>query len=315
MEKEKKKFVRRKIGWILLRVNSSLIQIVPFRFTMYLGRVFGLLAYFFARRHRKIALEGLGTAFSKEKTSCQIRKIARKCFEFIGETAWEILYFLNRRDLIKERVDIVGKDNLVKALEKKKGVIALGAHFGNFPLMCLRLKEEGFVVNTLARPMRDEKAGSLIHKLRTEGGIKTIFSYPRKESVFGSLRALSNSEILVIQMDQNFGTGGVWVKFFGRLAATPVGPIVLALRSGAAIVPMFIVRKATGRHTLFIEEQVELEERQDKEETILVNAVKLTKIIENWVRRYPELWGWIHRRWKSRPDKKVYGLKYKVQKI
>ena len=314
MDKEKKKFIRRRIGWVLLKTTASVIKIVPFRFILYAGRVFGLLGYFFARRHRKIALEGLSMAFSDDKSFRQIKKIARRCFEFMGESSWELFYFLKKPAMVKERVEIVGKHNLVKALEKKKGVIVVSAHFGNFPVMCLKLKNEGFPVNAIARPMRDEKTGDFIHKLRVDAGIKTILSYPKKESVFGTLRALGDNEIVVIQMDQNSGTGGVWVNFFNRLAATPVGPIVLGIRSQAALVPVFIVRNGTGRHTVFIEEEVELEKTQDKDETVLVNAIKFTKIIENWIRNYPEMWGWIHRRWKSRPDKKAYNIKYKVQK-
>ncbi len=314
MDKEKKKILKRKAGWVLLRFSSWLIRFLPLKLILFTGRTFGALGYIFSVRHRKIALDSLRIAFSGEKSPLEIKRIAKDCFRFMGEASWEMFYFLNNPQRIKEKVEIKGIENLRKALKKGKGVIALTAHFGNFPLMCLRLKEEGFVVNTMARPLRDEKAGSFIHRLRSATGVKTIFSYPKREAVFNSLRALANNEILVIQMDQNFGTGGVWVRFFGKLAATPIGPIVLALRSKASIVPMFIVRERGAQHSVFIEEEVPLEVREDKDETILVNAIKFTKIVEDWIRRYPGLWGWIHRRWKSRPSEKVYNLKFKVQK-
>ena len=128
--------------------------------------------------------------------------------------------------------------------------------------------------------------------MRTKAGVKTIFSYPRKASVFGTLKVLQNNEVVVMQMDQNFGTGGVWVNFFGKLAATPVGPIVLGSRAQAAIVPMFIVRQKPGKHILFIEKQVAIKQREDKDEAVLVNAMQYTRIIEDWIRRYPHLWGW-----------------------
>lgn len=313
MDKERKKLLRRKAGWILLRSCSLIIKVLPLRCALYAGRVFGLLGFRVFLRHRRVALESLDIAFPQKNLE-ERKYIARKCFEIIGEGGWEVLSFVNHPKHIKERVSIVGKQNLENALKKGKGVIGVSAHLGNFPLMCLRLIEEGFVINTLARPMRDEKTGEFIHKLRTDTGIKTIFSYPRRAAIFGSLGALSNNEVIIIQMDQNFGTGGVWVKFFGKLAATPVGPIVLALRSGAALVPMFIVRNAPGKHTIYIERQVPLEQKDDKDEAILVNAIKFTKIIESWVRKYPQMWSWIHRRWKSRPNPKVYSLKYKVQK-
>jgi KDO2-lipid IV(A) lauroyltransferase len=314
MDKERGKLFRRRLGRVLLHISSALVKVLPLNFISWLGGVFGSMGYLFAARHRKITLDNLNIAFSKDKSKAEISDIAKKSWRYMGEAGWELFYLLNNLSRVNEKVSIVGVGNLKKALEKNKGVIALTGHFGNFPLLCLRLKEEGFVVNTMTRPMRDEKAGDFFHKLRTEVGVKTIFSYPRREAVFGSLKALSSNEIIVLQMDQNFGTGGVWVNFFGKLAATPIGPIILGLRAQAAIVPMFIIRQGQGRYTLFIEEEVSLEQRDDKDEAVLINAIKFTKITEDWIKRYPEHWAWFHRRWKSRPTQKEYQSKYKVQK-
>jgi len=314
MNKEWKKKFSRGTGWVLMSWTFYTIKFLPLNFVLFFGRVFGLLGYIFSFKHRRVALESLRIAFNNSMSERKIGHTARECFKFMGEASWEMFYFLRRPELIKERVEISGKETLDKALGKGRGVIALTAHFGDFPLMCLRLAEEGYTVNTMAVPMRDKRVGRFIQKLRDDSGIKTIFSYPRKRAVFDSLKALEKNEILVIQMDQNFGTGGVWVKFFGKLAATPVGPVVLGLRSESAVVPVFIVRKSGGRHIIFIEEKVPLEKKEDKNETVLVNAVKLTKIIEKWVRSYPKLWGWIHRRWKSRPSDRVKNLKFKIQK-
>jgi KDO2-lipid IV(A) lauroyltransferase len=315
MDKERKKQARRDLGRILIKISVGLVKVLPLRLISFMGRAFGLMGYTFASRHRKITFDNLNIAFSKEKSKDQIKDIGRKSWQYMGEAGWELFYFLNNLSQVNERVSIVGLDNLKRALAKKRGVVALTGHFGNFPLLCLRLKEEGFVVSTMARPMRDEKAGDLFHKLRTEVGVKTIFSYPRRQAVFGSLKALDNNEIIVLQMDQNFGTGGVWVNFFGKLAATPVGPIILASRAKAAIVPMFITREGRGRYTLFIEEEACLEQRDEKDEAVLINVIKFTKIMEDWIRRYPQLWAWFHRRWKSRPTQREFDVKYKVEKV
>jgi KDO2-lipid IV(A) lauroyltransferase len=114
-------------------------------------------------------------------------------------------------------------------------------------------------------------------------------------------------------MDQNFGTGGVWVKFFGRLAATPVGPITLALRTKATVVPAYIYRDGQGRHCIELLPQEELILSSDKDESVLLNVIKFTRIIESWITVFPSQWGWIHRRWKSRPSEKIKNLKFKVE--
>jgi KDO2-lipid IV(A) lauroyltransferase len=161
--------------------------------------------------------------------------------------------------------------------------------------------------------MRDTKAGSYLHDLRTNAGVKTIYSYPRKACVSSIVKALRDKELVIIQMDQNFGTGGVWVKFFGELAATPVGPIVFALRTGAPVVPVYIYREAKGKHCIKFFPEEELIVTEDKDKTILLNAIKFTRVIESWIRTVPVQWGWIHRRWKSRPSEKIKAMKYRIE--
>ena len=313
-DKEKKKIIRRIAGWFFMRSAFFLIKLLPFKLVLLFGKLSGKLGYRFSARHRKITLDSINIAFDGHMNYGEKKRLAKDCFEFMGKTSWELLYFLRKPELARQRVDILGIENLNNALNKGKGVIGLTAHLGNFPLMCLRVSQEDIPVNVMARPMRDEKAGDFVQKLRTQVGIKTVLSYPRKRAVFDSLKVLSNNEVLVIQMDQNFGTGGVWVKFFGKLAATPVGPVILALRSKAAVVPIYIVDKSNGHHTIFIEPEMPLEQKEDKDQTVLINAIKITNMIEGWVKAYPQLWSWIHRRWKSRPTKKVYESKFKVQK-
>ena len=116
-----------------------------------------------------------------------------------------------------------------------------------------------------------------------------------------SIRTLRNNGLLFIPLDQNFGTGGIFVNFFGRQAATATGPIVLAQRTQAAILPCFIIRQEDDTHKVVFEPSVTLEEGESGRETLSINIQKLTDIIESYIRRYPAQWGWIHRRWKSKP--------------
>lgn len=312
MNKEEKKFFRRKAGYFFLRLTVLISRVLPLRLASCLGKLMGWLAFWFSKKHRKIALESLRIAFPALPDK-KIKNIAVRSFEFFSASSWELFSFIQEPRLIDEKVAVEGLDNLKLALSKGKGVVAVTAHMGNFPLMSMKLRKMGFTVNIMARPLRHEESGALVHNLRQGTGVKTIFSYPRKTAVFNSLKALKNNEILILQMDQNFGTGGVWVKFFGRLAATPVGPIVFALRSKAALLPMFIVQE-NGRHRLCIEKEYRLKIKEDRDETVLVNAIGITSIIEKWVRDYPWQWGWIHRRWKSQPSEKVSLEKFKVQK-
>lgn len=299
MNGELRKTLARRAGWFFLRIFTVVNGSFSLKWSYALGNCLGGFAYAVIPRHRKIALEGLEQAFPgialKER-----KKIARNFFIFMAQSAFELLYFLGHTGKLKN-ITIEGEKNLREALDAKTGVILITAHIGNFPLMSLKLADEGYKVNFVTRPMRDEKAGDYLYNLRENAGVKTIFSYPRKACVESIIKALRNNEIVIMQMDQNFGSSGVWVKFFGKLAATPVGPVTLGMRTKAKLVPAFIYRKGFSSHCVEILPQEPIIETSDKNETILKNVAKLSRIIENWIKNYPEQWGWIHRRWKSQP--------------
>lgn len=316
MDKEKKKIVRRKTGIIALHFICAIVKVLPFRMVLFLGQGLGLIWFAVSSRHKKRGLDSLKTAFGNEEK--ELKKILKKSFKYMGEQSLELLSLAkdkkNIRKNVKKRVRIKGIENLRRVLEKGRGVVGVSAHLGNFPLMAIRLKEEDLNVNVMARPMRDSETGDFLWGLCRKIGLNIILSYPRRKAIFESLKALKRNEIITIQMDQNFGTGGVWVKFFGKLAATPIGPVTLAMRSEASLLPIFIVREGPGRHTVFIEKEVDLQRGASNEEAVFLNAMKITNIIEEWVKSYPELWSWIHRRWKSRPTQEDYNMKFKVQK-
>lgn len=111
---------------------------------------------------------------------------------------------------------------------------------------------------------------------------------------------MRNKGFLFIPLDQNFGSGGIFVDFFGQKAATATGPVVLAQRTGVAIVPCFILRGADNRHKIIFEPALVVEKSETEEQTIALNIQKITTIIERYIHRHLEEWGWIHRRWKTK---------------
>jgi len=257
------------------------------------------LAYAFARKQRRIALESLAIAFGRSKSRQEIEEIARQCFVFMAKSGVEMLFLGQRPQLLKERVQIAGKERLSAALDKGRGAILVSGHFGNFPIMLARLAMEGYPTAGIMRPMRDSRVEKLFLAKRERFKINTIYSQPRQACVENSIRSLRNNELLFIPIDQNFGTGGVFVDFFGVKAATATGPVILAQRTGAVILPCFIVRQKDDTHKIIIEPALELEEGKTSQETVFLNIQRLTSIIESYIRHYPSQWGWIHRRWKT----------------
>jgi KDO2-lipid IV(A) lauroyltransferase len=267
------------------------------------ARAIATIGYSVAGKQRKIALENLSIAFGKDKSSQQIKQIVKDCFTFMAKAGVELVFLMDRPALIRKNIEMVGKEYLDTALSKGKGVILVSAHFGNFPLMMAKLSLEGYKTAGIMRFMRDERAERFFTAKRTKLGIKTIYSQPRKVCVENSIRTLRANELIFIPLDQNFGTGGVFVDFFGRKAATATGPVVLAKRTNATILPCFIVRQPEDTHKIIFEPPLALEEGRTNQETIAINVQRLTNVIETYIRRYPAEWGWIHRRWKSKPKK------------
>jgi KDO2-lipid IV(A) lauroyltransferase len=169
-------------------------------------------------------------------------------------------------------------------------------------LLLARLSLEGYKAAGIMRPMRDSRVEKFFLAKRSKLNIKTIYSQPRKACVDASIRSLRNNELVFIPIDQNFGSGGVFVDFFGRKAATATGPIVMAKRTGAMIIPCFIIRQKDDSHKIIFEPPLDLEEDKNDKDNVLKNIQRLTSVIETYIRKYPAEWSWIHRRWKSRPD-------------
>jgi KDO2-lipid IV(A) lauroyltransferase len=300
--KEISRFFESILTRIAIGFFNFTLKIIPNEnFAYAFSRIIAKIGFVLARRQRRVALESLNIAFGLEKTKEEINRIAFDSFETMAKIAIEFMLFIENTSLIDKYLKVEGIENLDKALAKGRGVVALSAHFGNFPLMMVKLSMDGYKIATILRLMRNAWTNQYFEKKRDALGIRSIYTQPRKQCVEKSIETLRNKEILFIQLDQNFGTGGIFVDFFGKKAATAKGTVVFALRVKAPIVPMFICREENNIQRIIIEPEVELSEGESLEETIQINAQKLTKIIEHYIRLYPAEWGWIHRRWKARP--------------
>jgi KDO2-lipid IV(A) lauroyltransferase len=287
-------------GWLGINLSYLIIRVIPGSWLYIFAAIIGRLGYTFARKQKRIAFDSLQIAFGSEKSGQQIKQIARDCFTFMAKAALELMFLMDRPTLLRQRAQITGKDKLEECLAKGKGVILVSAHFGNFPLMLAKLALEGYDISGIMRQMKDSRVEKIFMRQRNRLNIKTIYSQPRRTCVDTTIRQLRNNGIVFIPIDQNFGTAGVFVDFFGRKAATATGPVVLAQRTKAAILPCFILRQKDDTHRIVFEEPLTLEEETDSQDVVSDNIQKLTSIIESYIRRYPAEWGWIHRRWKSK---------------
>lgn len=291
------KFIRWLI-YIDLKILHFVILLLPFRLSVWLGGRLGTLAYYILHQARHIVLGNLTRCFPEKKPR-QIKEIAKEVFSNQGKNLFEVLS-LSKIDLsnVRNIVTAGGLDNLTDAFEQKKGVLILGAHIGNWELLGVYLSLVGYPINVIARRIYDERLNKILVDIREAKGIRCIL---RDESSHQVLRCLRKNQSLGVLIDQDTKVQGVFVDFFNRLAYTPQGLATIALRSGAVVVPGFIVRES-NKHKIIIKERIKLKRSGNETQDIKDNTQEFTKIIESMIRSYPSQWVWMHERWKTRPE-------------
>ncbi len=203
------------------------------------------------------------------------------------------------------KIQIEGKQYLEEALSKGKGVIALGSHLGSFTLLGARLSLEGYPFNIILNednfPKLTRRLMAYQRKLRQN----PFPSKPITTSVKKSLNCLRRNEILYLIADEQQRRGGLPVPFFGQMAYTPPGPAIFSIKTGAPILPMYIVREKGNPKTLFIKRPVEIERSTDQKKDTERLTAEFTQAIENSIKEYPNQWPWLNRRWKLPSWKQV----------
>lgn len=267
-----------------------------------LGRLLGRLLFYTDKRHREIAVKNLEMALCKEKDISEIHGIAKKVFENLGMNLIEFCHIPRlTQNNIDNYVSIKGIDNFLSAYKKDKGVILLSAHLGNWEMSAVGLALKGYPIHIVVREPDNPVISRFINYVRTSCGNRTINKVSGMRTL---LKILEKGNVVATMLDQNVTwTEAVFVDFFGRLAATNKGVALLAMKSNAPVIPIFIVRKDNnGRHEIVFDKEIPVETSGDKKNDILVNTARFVSAIEDAIRKEPEQWFWVHQRWKSRPE-------------
>ena len=265
-----------------------------------IGIVLGDVAHILDGRHRRIARQNLRMAFGETKSEEEINRIIKDVFRGIGQTAVE---FFQIPTLTYEKatrcISPEHRERLDRCLERGKGIVLLASHFGSWELMAAAGAVAGYKLSAVARPLDDADLDEITRGIRESSGLKII---TRRKSALAVVRKLKRNEIVGVLADQNTRKQNVFVDFFGIKAATTPGPAMLALRTGASIVPAFMLREAPGSHRLIIEEPIEVVRTGDEEADLVATTQKCADVLERYVREYPSQWFWVHRRWRTRPQ-------------
>ncbi len=283
---------------ITARLIGFFVSLLPRSIALIFGSCLGKLVYWTAAEQRRLACKHIHQSLDVTDTH-QVKAIAKGCFENLGKTVVEFMQFTRMSvEKIQAYVGIEGVEHVENAIAEGNGVILITGHFGNWELLAASISARIAPVTPIVRELRSQRLNVLVSSYREKAGYTTI---DRDIGIKHALRCLRRNGLLGIVADVDTSVNGVFVDFFGRPAYTPYSPVAFSLKTGAPIIPTFIVRQPDSTHQVIIEPPLTLERCDDREKELVVNTQKFTKIIEGYVQTYPEQWIWMHRRWKTQP--------------
>lgn len=289
-----------RLEYAAVRGGQAVVCALPAGAARELGALLGGFAFSVLRVRRDVAVRQISRALGPDLTGREIERTALEAYRNFGRMTFEYARFprLSRRE-IEATVRVTGAEHLKAALAGGKGAILVAAHFGNWELAAA-LATMGYPVSFLVGEQHNTLVDGLMNRLRQGLGVETI---PLTGSLRGVFRALRANRIVAMLSDQDAGKGGVFVDFFGRPASTPYGPARFAVATGAPLIPGVAVRHPHGCHELVIAPPVaRAPSGATTEEAARVLTQAYTSVFEDFIRRRPDHYFWMHRRWKTRPD-------------
>ena len=285
------------IVWFFIKV----VGLLPRPLARAKGITLALLVYLLHGKLRRVGMRNLALAFP-QLARRERRRILRGVFVSLGRQLAEVCLF--PRYTLENVSNVViydGFENFERAFARGKGVLFLTGHMGGWELSAFTHSLHGHPLWIVMRSLDNPLVDRLLQSYRTMHGNRTVH---KDDFVRGLLAAMKAGEVVGILMDTNMTPPqGVFVDFFGIPAYTASGLARIALRADAAVVPTFTLWDSKLRkYRLRFDPAVELIRTDDNERDIVANTANFTKIIEDYVRHYPEQWLWVHRRWKTRPE-------------
>lgn len=265
------------------------------------GRRLGEAAFRFWGYRRDVALAQLRQAFPDWDEAAR-RDVAVRAYRQIATSLFE---FMAMDDLTPERIrELVDLDDpgILEPLRASgRGFIFTTGHFGNFELLGASLTAHGYPLQVVVRQQSNPHVDRLQNAIRTRSGVQAIRADGSVRQLVKLLRGGGTAAMLP---DVNAGLDGVFVEFLGAPASTPPGLAYFAWKLGCPIVPVFLVRQPDGRHVAHVTPAIEPDPTQDEASAVLALTQAHTDRLAEFVRRHPDHWFWVHRRWKTQPPRK-----------
>jgi KDO2-lipid IV(A) lauroyltransferase len=289
-------------GALALRILLLFLGIVPKRLFSRLGQGVGLAMFHFMPRLKRTGIANIKKAFGSKFPDPKAKALIKANLKNISHNilaSSSFYYAANPQAFFDKNIFVQGGEHLEDALERGRGVFAVSAHMGSFPLIGAKMAAMGYPCWMLYKDLENIYLKNLYKLWMHNLGVRIIPSKPRRLSASESLKVLRKNGVILLFVDQNPRKKyGVYVQFFGYEVPTYSGPVVMALKTGAAIVPMHIHRNDDDTQTITIQPELNLTKSGDSSQDVTENLRAITVIYEDWIKKYPDQWWWIHRRFR-----------------
>ncbi len=287
--------IRHRLEYRATLLLGILIRAIPRALALGIGSFLGWLAFDVLRIRRKVTMINLQNSLGGQRDD--LVKIGRRAYRNFAKSMAEYSLFpsLSKAEILN-MVELQGAENFESTLATGRGAIVVAGHFGSWELMGAAVSQMGYPVDFLVGEQHNLLVDGMMNDYRTRMGIGII---KMGAAAKGIIKALNANRLVAMLSDQDAGSDGTIVRFFGRPASTPKGPAAFALKMNCPIIMAFIIRENRGKQRIVLEKPIFGKRTGDKEEDVRNLTQAYTSLLEDYIRRYPDHWFWPHRRWKS----------------
>ncbi|MFH1373651.1 MAG: lysophospholipid acyltransferase family protein [bacterium] len=294
------KRLKRNTVYLLVWLVQKFFDTVPRRLALFVGAWLGLVAHHLLPRDRYRIDRHLSLAFDDSLTPSEKREIARSFFVNTGKNLADICRFRNHfATEISPRVSIEGLDIFDTAYRRGRGLLCVTGHIGNFELLAAYFSGLGYKVGVVGRRLYDARLDQLLVSNREAMGIVNFATTSSPREVLRWLHAGHGLGVLIDT--DSIRVRGAFVPFFGRLANTPIVPSLLALKAGAAILPVACLRTIDDGYRIIVRPEVKTVPSGDTDRDARLLTAACVRALEEIITDHKSQWIWLHNRWHTRP--------------
>lgn len=309
-KKKKKKYkkLRRTIRYniiyagvlVMIFVSNLMPRKMWLRFCGGLGR----FTYYLASQSRALAFRHLTIAFGSEKNPDETKKLTKEVFRMLGMNAGDLIraYRIERYEDFKKIRVVNGFEHVETANAKGKGIMFLVSHMGAFEFTATELSFRGFKPLIIGTPVKDKKLNDLLWAQRVKLGAVAV---ERGKDTLKVMKNLKSGGCMIILIDQDTKVKSRFVNFFGKPCSTPVGAAVIAMKTGAAVIPMIIHMRDDLLQEINCYPEIPMTNTGNEEADMIANTQKMSDATEDEIRKHPAQWVWMHERWKTKPGEEI----------